>query len=249
MKLPEPFFFEESNRAVILFHAYTGSSNDVRMLGRVLQRAGYTVYAPHLSGHATGKLTDLVYPTSAEDWVKDGDKVYEFLLDKGYKQIVPLGLSLGGAVAAHVALNHKVLGAGSFCTPIIENDIYETNVPRIFLTYAQQYYKRLGLTSAQMTAKKQYLEQQLSPTIKSINQMNATIRQHLSELQIPYYIAEAGQDSYINAHSGEKLKIALKNAQVDYHYFPESDHVITVGSAHKVFEQTVLTFLSLLDWK
>ncbi|WP_373748590.1 alpha/beta hydrolase, partial [Jeotgalibaca porci] len=53
IKLPQPFLFEAGPRAVLLLHAYTGSANDVRMLGRHLQREGYTVYAPNFSGHAS----------------------------------------------------------------------------------------------------------------------------------------------------------------------------------------------------
>ena len=43
INLPEPFFFEAGPRTVLLLHAYTGSANDVRLLGRFLERNGYTV--------------------------------------------------------------------------------------------------------------------------------------------------------------------------------------------------------------
>lgn len=33
IRLPEPFFFEEGNRAVLLLHGFTGNSSDVRQLG------------------------------------------------------------------------------------------------------------------------------------------------------------------------------------------------------------------------
>lgn len=38
IKLPKPFFFEEGQRAVLLLHGFTGSSADVRQLGRYLQK-------------------------------------------------------------------------------------------------------------------------------------------------------------------------------------------------------------------
>lgn len=38
IRLPEPFFFEEGNRAVLLLHGFTGNSSDVRQLGRFLQK-------------------------------------------------------------------------------------------------------------------------------------------------------------------------------------------------------------------
>lgn len=38
IKLPQPFFFQEGKRAVLLLHGFTGNSSDVRQLGRFLQK-------------------------------------------------------------------------------------------------------------------------------------------------------------------------------------------------------------------
>ena len=48
MKLasPKPFTFEGGDRAVLLLHGFTGNSADVRMLGRFLEKKGYTCHAP-----------------------------------------------------------------------------------------------------------------------------------------------------------------------------------------------------------
>ncbi|WP_368738766.1 alpha/beta hydrolase, partial [Escherichia coli] len=48
---PKPFFFESGKRAVLLLHGFTGSSADVRMLGRFLEKKGYTSLAPHYKVH------------------------------------------------------------------------------------------------------------------------------------------------------------------------------------------------------
>lgn len=40
----------------------------------------------------------------------------------------------------------------------------------------------------------------------------------------------------------------LVNAKVDYHFFSEATHVITVGKDRNVFEETVLAFLNRLYW-
>ena len=51
--LPNELYIKKGKRAVLLFHAYTGSPNDVRMLARRLERENYTVLAPMFSGHGT----------------------------------------------------------------------------------------------------------------------------------------------------------------------------------------------------
>ena len=47
VKAPQPFTFGEGKRAVLLLHGFTGHSADVRMLGRFLEKKGYTCHAPH----------------------------------------------------------------------------------------------------------------------------------------------------------------------------------------------------------
>lgn len=51
IRLPEPFFFEEGKRAVLLLHGFTGNSSDVRQLGRFLQKKVIQVM------HRTMKVT------------------------------------------------------------------------------------------------------------------------------------------------------------------------------------------------
>ena len=46
VKAPQPFTFGEGKRAVLLLHGFTGNSADVRMLGRFLEKKGYTCHAP-----------------------------------------------------------------------------------------------------------------------------------------------------------------------------------------------------------
>ena len=63
IKLPQPFFFEEGKRAVLLLHGFTGNSSDVRQLGRCLQKKGYTSYAPQYEGHAHHLKNSKIKPT------------------------------------------------------------------------------------------------------------------------------------------------------------------------------------------
>lgn len=49
--LSQPFFFQAGPRAVLLLHGFTGSSADVRMLGRFLEKKGILLW------HLTIKVT------------------------------------------------------------------------------------------------------------------------------------------------------------------------------------------------
>lgn len=247
MKLPEPFFFEEGPRAVILFHAYTGSSNDMRMLGRALQRANYTVYCPQFTGHATGNVFDLVSPTEATDWVSDGLAAYDFLKQKGYQQIVPIGLSLGGIIAPKVALEREVIGVGSLCSPIMESNMEKNNVPYEFYQFAKQvltYQKRDNVNDLL-----HQLEPKVQATMASLNDLTVDIRKELKNFQKPYYIAEAGLDQMVSPNAGKNLRDYLTETPVDLNSFEKSGHVVTVDKQHHELETSIIRFLDQLDWK
>lgn len=116
IKLPEPFFFEEGKRAVLLLHGFTGNSSDVRQLGRFLQKKGYTSYAPQYEGHAAPP--EEILKSSPFVWFKDALDGYDFLVDKGYDEIVVAGLSLGGCYALKLSLNRDVKGIVTMCSPM-----------------------------------------------------------------------------------------------------------------------------------
>ncbi|PMC78930.1 esterase [Aerococcus viridans] len=249
-KIPEPFFFEGDERAVILFHAYTGSANDVRMLGRRLNREGYTVYAPHLTGHATMDVFDLVKEGNPDAWLQDGQNAYNFMIEKGYKNIAVFGLSLGGSVATSVILNNPAIGGGVFNSPIVtDQSIIESNVPTSFMTYAKQVLKYAGKTQEEINQRENQLSKQLHATLTGIQAMNQKIRERLVELKVPFYIAASGKDELVDPTAGGQLADTITTAPVHLSTFNSATHVITVGKYHHEFEDTVIEFLTNLNWE
>ena len=70
VKAPQPFTFGEGKRAVLLLHGFTGHSADVRMLGRFLEKKGYTCHAPIMKGHG-GATPEELMTTGPDQWWKD----------------------------------------------------------------------------------------------------------------------------------------------------------------------------------
>jgi carboxylesterase len=249
-KLPEPFFFEGNEKAIILFHAFTGTSNDVRMLGRRLNREGYTVYAPQLTGHATKDVFNLVAPGNPQTWLADGQRAYDALKERGYHKIAVFGLSLGGTIATSVLLNNDVVGGGVFNTPIVTNQpITESNVPKSFMLFAENMQKKIGLGDAEVQAQKGQLQSQLTDTLQGIAAINTKLRSQIDEIKVPFYIAASGQDELVDPTAGEQFADAITTAPVDLNVFQSATHVITVGKYHHEFETTVIDYLTTLNWE
>ncbi|MDE1548846.1 alpha/beta hydrolase [Jeotgalibaca caeni] len=247
MKLPESFFFEKGKRAVLLLHAYTGSANDMRLLGRELEREGYTVYAPQFTGHATHRFEDILDIGSPEKWIKDVEEATQFLRNKGYNEIAVMGLSLGGVMATRALEIGDYIGGGSFNSPVFQ--VGESHVPAAFVNYYRSFNQRLGMDKEELQAGTERIKKKLPEQMKEIGAFSKLVQENIDKITVPYYIASAGKDELIDPENGTVLRDALSQAEVHYYHFPEATHVITVGANRKDFEESVKTFLAQLDWK
>ncbi|MBI3734685.1 MAG: alpha/beta fold hydrolase [Chloroflexi bacterium] len=119
MRGAEPFTFAGGPLGCLLVHGFTGTCNEMRWLGAQLAAEGYTVLAPLLAGHGTTPQD--MNTTRWPDW-------YASALD-GYRQlraecgqVFVLGLSMGGALALHLAALEAVDGLVVMATPLHVRD-------------------------------------------------------------------------------------------------------------------------------
>ena len=89
-----------AHTGVLLVHGLTGTPNEMRLLGKGLQRAGFTVYGVQLAGHC-GTQEDLVR-TRWQDWAASVHAGAE-RLRKRVDSLVVMGLSMGAVLALELA--------------------------------------------------------------------------------------------------------------------------------------------------
>lgn len=116
---PNEFFLpgtgEAARRGVLLIHGLTGTPNEMRLLGKGLNRAGYTVYAVQLAGHC-GTHDDLLR-TRWQDWTQTVHEGAERLRGQVDHMFV-VGLSMGAVLALELASEkpQMVAGVGALST-------------------------------------------------------------------------------------------------------------------------------------
>lgn len=240
----QPFTFNGGPKAVILLHSYTSSSADVRLLGRDLQRAGYTVYAPVFAGHGKDPLTVLKDGSPARWWV-DTQAAIQRMRDQGMDKVAIFGLSLGGLLATKALENDPTLaGGGVFASPVTTWG--QSNVPEFFPKLAADFYRRAGLSADDIQAKITEISALLPSQLGAIQAMTKEIDHHLDAIHGSFFIAQGGRDQMIDPRSGAQLQQRLldNGVQVDYHFYPAADHVLTVNNARRQLSADVLQYLT-----
>ena len=122
-----------------LLHGFTGTSADVRMLGRFLEKKGYTSLAPHYKGHGV----------PPEELIKRAGTVvgrclagYNKLKEAGYDEIAVAGLSLGGVFSLKLGYNIPLKGIVTMCAPMT---MRTTDIMlKVFLNMPREYKKYEG---------------------------------------------------------------------------------------------------------
>ena len=238
----EAIWLEEttSKRAVILFHAYTGKASDLRMLASFLHRHDYAVYVPTFSGHEHSDVSEIL-KENPEKWYEDAKEAVNFVRNHGYSTIAALGLSMGGIMAAALATDQLVEIAGTFCSPVSTRNAQLPDLFKSFMAFAKNnQMSEADLTKLEHKAKEQLLD---------LHHFSAKVAEKLEYVTGPFYIAQGELDRLVDPEVSIEMKEALVNAAVDFHWFEQSGHVITVGKEKAEFQESVLEFLNQQEWR
>lgn len=244
MKLQEPFTFEGGKRAVLLLHGFTGNSADVRMLGRYLEKQGYTCHAPHYKGH--GVPPEELVKTGPSDWWKDVMMAYDFLKEKGYKEIAVAGLSLGGVFSLKLGYTVPIKGIVSMCAPMYIKS--EEAMYKGVLKYAREFKKYEGKTQEQIEHEMDRFADKPMGTLKALQELITDVREHVDHIYAPTFVVQGRHDDVINPKSADIIYEAIESPVKQIKWYEESGHVITLDKERNQLHEDVLEFLESLDW-
>ncbi|MBC6975248.1 carboxylesterase [Bacillus sp. Xin] len=246
MKLasPKPFTFEGGDRAVLLLHGFTGNSADVRMLGRFLEKKGYTCHAPIYKGH--GVPPEQLVHTGPEDWWKDVMAAYQHLKDQGYEKIAAVGLSLGGVFSLKLSYTLPILGVVPMCAPMYiksEEIMYQG-----ILAYAREYKKREQKSPEQIAEEMMEFKKTPMNTLKALQDLIRDVRNNVDMIYAPTFVVQARHDEMINTDSANIIYNGVESTLKDIKWYEDSTHVITLDKQRDELHEDVYNFLEQLDW-
>ncbi|MFB4164516.1 alpha/beta hydrolase [Alteribacillus sp. JSM 102045] len=243
---PKPFTFEGGKRAVLLLHAFTGSSADVRMLGRYLQKRGYTCHAPIYKGH--GVPPEELMETGPFDWWQDVERAWQKLKNDGYEEIAVAGLSLGGLMTLKVAYTYQVKGIIPMCAPMTITE----NKERLYngvLQYAKEYKQLEKKDEEEVEKEMEEFKTLPLDTITSVNGLIDEVRDSLDMIYAPAFIVQATQDEMVEPKSAQIIHDEISSDAKELKWYEESGHVITMDKEREQLQEDIYQFLEQLDWE
>ncbi|SES23444.1 alpha/beta hydrolase [Salisediminibacterium halotolerans] len=245
VNIPQPFTFEGGgDRAVLLLHGFTGNSADVRMLGRYLEKRGYTSHAPHMQGH--GVPPEELFAASPKDWWRDVVAGYEHLQSLGYEKIAVGGLSLGGVFSLKLGYTYPVKGIIPMCAPmeIRGEDIMHEGVIR----YTREFKEYEGKSSAVIDEEISALGDAPRTTIKALQTLLNAVRSNIDMIYTPTFVVQARHDQMIEPKSAEIIYEGVECDDKHLKWYEESSHVITLDKEKDQLHEDVYEFLESLNW-
>lgn len=261
------FFFEGGRSGVLLIHGLTGTPMEMKLLGKGLNRAGFTVHGMQLAGHC-GNVEDLL-ATGWHDWYASVEKAADELRSKVDHLFVG-GLSMGALLALKLAAERpeQVCGVGVYGATFRYDG---WSIPAIArLSFLLPLLKKLGIgrNRSFMEAppygiRDERLRAQISGAMLSgdsaaaglpgnpwysladMYELAADVRQRLSQVTAPCLVAHASEDDVASVKNAE-LVMREVSAPVELLLLKDSYHMITIDKERRtLIERSAAFFESI----
>jgi len=241
---PRPFTFREGSRAVLLLHGFTGHSADVRMLGRYLQKKGYTSHGPIYHGH--GLSPEELIESSPDLWWKDVLEAYHYLQYLGYHEIAVAGLSIGGALGLRLAHLEDVKAIIPMCTPMFFDN--KTQLTAGFKVFATEYKQLEQKDEKTIKNEVGHLIEKSYDIFQQVGKFITNTSEEIHKIDIPSFVVQAHDDHIINPESATYIYENIGSDNKDIKWYEDAGHAITLGKKRDQLHIDIYEFLESLDW-
>jgi carboxylesterase len=218
----EPFRADGGPIGFWLQHGFTGCPASMRPMGEWLASQGMTVVVPRLPGHGT-TVEDLA-TTTWLDWVHEAESAVKDLSAR-CSTVVAVGLSVGGALALHMGVQHPDKVAGVVAINAYVHD------PRLAAAFVLRAFMRTRKGTGNDIKKPGPLELNYDRmpvnVLPGLGKLLRTVEAELPSLTLPLLVFSSTEDHVVQpvnsricmdkAGSTEKEFISLTNS---YHVAP-----------------------------
>ncbi len=255
------FYFEGGReKGVLLIHGLTGAPGEMRLVGKALNQAGFTVYAPVLAGHC--QTASALEATTYEDWI-DSLRGPLYWLKREVRHVYTAGICLGGALGLMLAFQEgsKVeksviysptlkydgwnqgmltrLGVNLIQPLIWVRPLHRLNFPeRSPYGIKDERMRRFMTESASM---KGILRSFPVLALYQNLRLNQALKAALPRMNVPTLLLHARDDDISHPRNAEKIK-RLHGGECELRYLDDSYHMIHVDNEREAVVRMTAEF-------
>jgi carboxylesterase len=221
--------------AILLFHGFTATTVEVRLLAKYLFDQGYSVAGPLLSGHGTspGDLNSV----SWHDWIDTAEESYKNLRNR-YKNVFVIGESMGALLSLWLAAAHpEIAGMALFAPALWIPGLWQSN---IFWPFKKIIFKKN--TDESMP----WQGYNVIPlhAASQLNQLQQKLKKKLHLIKVPAIVFQGKLDQTINPISSVIIMERIGSKKKELVWLEESPHCILLGKQLPDVESMVSEFIT-----
>ena len=262
------FHFQGGRDGVLLIHGLTGTPSEMLLLGKGLNRAGFTVSGVQLAGHC-GDQADLL-ATGWRDWYASVETAAHELQSR-VDRVFVAGLSMGALLALLLAAKNPRLirGVGALGTTF-QYDGW--NMPRIGrLSFLLPLLKKFGIARDRVFMEEtpyglrdERIRQMVSSamlggdsmagglpgnpwhSLADLYVLSARVRRRLRQVHAPCLIAHAVEDDIADVRNAH-LVASKVSGPVEMLLLEDSYHMITIDRERRLVIDRLARFFSRIS--
>ncbi len=259
------FHFAGGRSGVLLIHGLTGTPMEMRLLGKGLNHAGFTVCGMQLAGHC-GSVDDLL-ATGWHDWYASVEKAADAMLGKVDHLFVG-GLSMGALLALKLAADRpqQIAGVGVYGATFRYDG---WSIPRLArLAFLLPWLKKLGIGRERSFMEQppygirdERLRAQISTamlggdsvaaglpgnpwySLAELHDLAAQVRRQLPQVTAPCLVAHASEDDVASLRNAQLVLRGI-NAPAELLLLKDSYHMITIDKERRTLIQHSAAFFN-----
>ncbi len=230
----EPFSFDGGPAGILLLHGFTGNPSSMRPLGEWLAARGHAVEGPRYPGHGT-QWQDLARHRWQE-WAAEAEGALDRLVPKT-NGIVACGLSMGGAMALHLAAKRPAVIKAVVVVNAFLRDRRIPLLPYIWPVVPTQ--KGVGNDIRKEGQTELPYERVPARGIAELAKFLRTVRKELASVRQPVVVLNSPDDHVVPKGTAQWLMGKLGSQEKELVELPNSYHVATLDhDAELIFERT-----------
>jgi carboxylesterase len=267
---PNEFFMRGDGAAgrtgVLLVHGLTGTPNEMRLLARGLNRAGFTVYAVQVAGHC-GTMEDLL-ATRWQDWYASVEAGAERLRSQVDRMVVA-GLSMGAVLSLALAEERPELVSGvTVLSVIFRYDGWSMPFYTRFGGFLLPIFRSLGIGRQKVfmeqppygikdeALRKQVVSQMHAGdsaaaglpgnpwwSVVDMRALSKRVLSRLSTIQAPCLVVHAREDDVATVDNARAIVSGVTRAPVELVLLDDSYHMVTVDRERRTVIRRTVAFV------